>query len=183
MRRGLKHSSFMAGFTDSYLADLGRVVAAWAHVEMNFDMMFLGVVVMLGKGAGSANDPRFKMMGEAFERRIRAFRARIDELEMADADRKRIEKILDQLVQLRSERDAIAHARFSPKFVPGSGFVPDTGMALVKSWRNQKPHERKEITRQYLKKTFEKTHTLYWDLVELSLDQPWSPPIPRGLQP
>jgi hypothetical protein len=31
-------SSFMKGFSEAYLADLGRVVLAWSHIEAKFDI-------------------------------------------------------------------------------------------------------------------------------------------------
>ena len=53
----------MKGFTESYLADLGRVVTAWSHVEQLFSILFLSVVVMKGP-TGSMADPNVqKLMG------------------------------------------------------------------------------------------------------------------------
>ena len=36
-------SSFMKGFSEAYLADLGRIIAAWSHIEQQFDMLFLSL--------------------------------------------------------------------------------------------------------------------------------------------
>lgn len=172
--RDLKNSSFMAGFTESYLADVGRIVAGWSHVEGHFDILFLSVVVMLGAPSGSMKDPRVRLLGHTFLSRVRQFRERLGELELSDEDQKTIYRILSQLVQLRSERDEIAHALLSPAFDPNKGISPDAAVALVKSWRNEKPPEFKPIDQARLKKTFDKIHSLYWDLVDLSLRRPWS---------
>jgi len=172
--RDLKNSSFMAGFTESYLADVGRIVAGWSHVEGHFDILFLSVVVMRGAPSGSMKDPRVKLLGHTFLSRVRQFRERLGELKLSDEDRKAIDKVLSQLVQLRSERDEIAHALLSPVFDPTKGISPDAAVALIKSWRNEKPHEFKPVSQTRLKKTFEKIHALYWDLFDLSLRRPWS---------
>ena len=173
-KRDLKNSSFMAGFDESYLADVGRVIAAWSHVEAQFDILFLSVVVMLGAPSGSMKDPRVKLLGEGFKNRVARFRKHIDAFELSDEAAKAMDRVLSQLVILRFERDEVAHAVFSPMFNPDVGISPDTALALVKSWRNEKPHVFKPVSQDHLKKTFEKIHSLYWDLFDLSLGRPWS---------
>ena len=100
----VEHSSFMKGISESYLADLGKVIASWSHVESQFDILFLSLVVMQ-KSSGSMQNPRVKMMGDNFKSRIKAFRARIKELELTEELTKDLKMILDQLLQCRKERD------------------------------------------------------------------------------
>ena len=60
-------SSFMAGISEAYLADLGRVVAAWAHVEHSFLIHFLRDVAMHHASSKSLKDPFVvELMGRSF---------------------------------------------------------------------------------------------------------------------
>ncbi|HEY7977809.1 MAG TPA: hypothetical protein VID67_06420 [Rhizomicrobium sp.] len=178
-KRDLANSSFMAGFTESYLADIGRIIAAWSHVEQQFDLLFLSVVVMENKGRGSMKDPRVKMMGEAFERRIRRFREAVIKPNFPEKTTKALETTLGRLTQLRTERDTLAHATFGLFITPERKIDPERAMATIKSWRNEKEHEMRPITQAYLKKTFSKIHALYWEMFDLSLQRPWSVQPPR----
>lgn len=168
------NSSFMKGFTESYLADLGRVVAAWSHVEQQFLMLFLSVVVMKGP-SGSMSDPNVqKQMGFSFDRQLKSFRDRLKELDISRESIDATTKILDRLSTLRKQRDEIAHSAFnlSMKQTPPDQIVnsQDESIALYKSWKSSKPAEFKKVKQKYLQELFDKIHLLYWDLFELSLD-------------
>lgn len=177
-------SSFMIGFSESYLADLGRVIAAWSHIESQFDLLFLSLVVMRGKSSGSMSDPRVnKLMGMAFERRLKEFRTRLEELELSDDSRVKLDRTLSQLMTLRRKRDEIAHSVWSPSIDPNFQFKPNTAMALFKSWRNSKPHEWNTVAQKSLKATFGKMSALFWDLVRLSLDPELRAQRPRQPSP
>jgi hypothetical protein len=53
---------------------------AWSHIEAQFDILFLYLVVMRGKKSGSMSGPRVKqMMGDRFNDRLTAFRNRVAE--------------------------------------------------------------------------------------------------------
>lgn len=162
------HSSFMMGISEAYLADLGRVIASWSHVESQFDILFLSLVVMQ-RASGSMKDQNMEMMGLAFKRRIRLFRDRIEELELTTEKTKRLKTILDQLSQSRTQRDEIAHAVWNPAIKKGH-FVEDEASLLYKSWKKSKEFEFKIMTQARLKTMFQTIHALFWDLVEVSLD-------------
>jgi hypothetical protein len=164
-----KQSSFMKMFSEPYLADLGRVVAAWSHVEFQFNLLFLSVVVMQGASSGSMTNPRVRMLGLEFKRRIEAFRERMGELDVPPDIQKDVEKALSQLGNLRNERDAIAHSVFDPHVNPDGTLSGDVARALVKSWKNQKPIEEKTLSQKRLKKIFQQIDALYWDLSSLHL--------------
>src|SRR5262245_28972970 len=101
-------SSFMAGFSESYLADLGRVVAAWSQVENQFHLLFLSVVVMRGASSGQLKTDRVrKLMGLSLDRQLREFRQRLDELQVSRSARARYETVFSQLDSLRNERDHV----------------------------------------------------------------------------
>ena len=169
-----EHSSFMKGFTESYLADLGRVVAAWSHVEQQFSMLFLSVVVMKGP-LGSMSDPNVqKLMRLSFERQLKKFRARLKELDITDESIDATIRLLDRLSTLRKQRDEVAHAVFSlsiKRISPDQIVISqDESVALFKSWKNTKPAEFKQVKQSHLKELFENIHLLYWDLFKLSFD-------------
>lgn len=164
----------MKGFTESYLADLGRVVAAWSHVEQKFSMLFLSVVVMKGP-SGSMSEPNVqKLMGLSFDRQLKEFRARLKELDITDTSIDATTRLLDGLSMLKKQRDEVAHAVFSLSIEQISpdqiAISQDESVALVKSWKNAKPAEFREVKQSHLKELFEKIHLLYWDLFERSLD-------------
>lgn len=168
------NSSFMKGFTESYLADLGRVIAAWSHVELQFLMLFLSVVVMKAPRGSMSNPNVQKLMGLSFDRQLQAFRVRLKELDIAERSEESVKRILDRLSTLRKQRDEVAHSIFnlSMKQVSPDQIVvsQDESTALFKSWKSQKPAEFKQVKQSHLKELFEKLHLLYGDLIELSLD-------------
>jgi len=173
----MENSSFMQGFTESYLADLGRVVAAWSHVEHLFSILFLSVVVMKGP-SGSMADPTIqKLMGLPFGRKLKAFRARLKELVISDETLTHTSRILDQLLTLSRQRNEIAHSVWNLSIKQQSPnkieIVHDEAVTLYKSWEKGNPTELKfkTVKQNHLKEIFEKIHALYWDLVQLSLDQ------------
>jgi hypothetical protein len=178
------HSSFVVGFSESYLADLGRVVVAWSHLEMSFDMLYLSLVVMRGAKSGSMSEPRVPtFMGKGFKHRVEDFRRRLSEIELPDATRVKATKILDGLVTMRNERDEIAHSQFTPKVTADMQLAEDSAIALFKSWRNQKPHTFKEVRQGRLKKLFQRIDTLYWELHSLALDPQLRAQTPRHSSP
>jgi hypothetical protein len=163
-------SYFMQGFSEAYLADLGRVVAAWAHVEFHFDLLFLSLVVMRGKSSGSMSDPRVKQMGDRFKDKLAAFRDRIAELDLPDGTRKNIESTLNKLETLRNKRDWVAHSQWQPDLIIGQ-VGQTTATALFKSWKNAKPPEFFfSVPQEELKKIFRRISGLFSDLLDLSLD-------------
>ena len=168
------NSSFMKGFTESYLADLGRVVAAWSHVEQQFLMLFLSVVVMKSPKGSMSNPNVQKLMGLSFDRQLKAFRDRLKELDIAEKSAEAVKRILDRLPTLRKQRDEVAHSAFSLSIIQLSPdqivISQDESTTLFKSWKSQKPAEFKQVKPSHLKELFEKIHLLYWNLVELSLD-------------
>lgn len=168
------NSSFMKGFTESYLADLGRVVAAWSHVEQQFLMLFLSVVVMKGPSGSMSNPNVRKLMGLSFDRQLKAFRARLKELNIADKSIDAATRVLDRLSTLRKQRDEVAHSVFSLSIKQVTSdqiaISQDESVALFKSWKNSKPAEFKKVKQSHLQELFEKIHLLYWDLLELSFD-------------
>jgi uncharacterized protein YdhG (YjbR/CyaY superfamily) len=168
------NSSFMKGFTESYLADLGRVVAAWSHVEQQFLMLFLSVVVMKSPKGSMSNPNVQKLMGLSFDRQLKAFRDRLKELDIAEKSAEAVKRILDRLPTLRKQRDEVAHSAFSLSIIQLSPdqivISQDESTTLFKSWKSQKPAEFKQVKQSHLKELFEKIHLLYWNLVELSLD-------------
>jgi hypothetical protein len=172
-------SSFMKQLSESYLADLGRIVAAWSHIESQFDMLFLSLVVMRGKSSGSMSDPQVKLMGQDFKRRVAAFRNRIDGLERPEDTRKAVGKALSQLQTLRNERDQASHSIWNAHLNEEGGLTPDSATALFKSWKNSKPFEQSTIPQEKLKGTFQKMDALYWDLVKLSLNSDLRAQRPR----
>jgi hypothetical protein len=162
-------SSFMQGFSEAYLADLGRVVAAWARVEFQFDLLFLSLVVMRGKSSGSMSDPRVKHMGDRFKDKLAAFRDRIAELDLPEKTRKKIESTLNKLETLRNKRDWVAHSQWSPNLVIGQ-VGQTSATALFKSWKNQKPPAFFSVRQEELKKIFRRIAALFSDLLDLLLD-------------
>ena len=164
----------MRGFTESYLADLGRVVAAWSHVEQQFLMLFLSVVVMKSHTGSMSNPNVQKLMGLSFDRQLKAFRERMKELDISDKTIDSTTRILDRLSTLRKQRDEVAHSVFSLSIkqdAPDKIVISqDESVALFKSWKNSKPAEFKQVKQSHLKELFEKIHLLYWNLFELSLD-------------
>jgi len=169
-----EQSSFMKGIAKSYLADLGRAVAAWSHVEHQFSMLFLSVVVMKGPTGSMSNPNVQKLMGLSFDRQLKAFRERLKELDISEESITATTRILDRLLTLKKQRDEIAHSvwnlsikQLSPNQIE---IVQDEAIALYKSWKNTKPAEFKPVKQNHLQELFEKIHLLYWDLIELSLD-------------
>jgi hypothetical protein len=132
-------SNFMKGFSDAFLADLGRVVAAWAHVEQQFHILLLSVVVFHGQ-SGSIDSPRVaRIMGNSLNKQVRAFKDRLDELELSDQTRKNTTATLDRLIALRRARDEVAHASWNVSIrVSDDGRMelrPNEALRLFKSWK------------------------------------------------
>jgi hypothetical protein len=167
----LDHSSFMKGLTESYLADLGRIVAAWSQVESQFDILYLSYVVMRGASSGSLSDPKVsKLMGLSFDRRIKNMRDRISELKLPKDSIDAVLKILDQLLTLRRERDVVAHSVWTPAIDENQQFSTTKGAALYKSWKNKNPYKSTVVEQNRLNEIFERIHSLFWELVDLSLN-------------
>jgi hypothetical protein len=166
-----EQSSFMKGFTESYLADLGRVVAAWSHVEHQFSMLFLSVVVMKGPTGSMSNPNVPKLMGLSLDRQLKAFRERLQELDISEQSINVTTRILDRLLTLKKQRDEVAHSVWNLSIKQLSSnqieIAQDEAVALYKSWKNTKPAEFKPVKQNQL---FEKIHLLYWDLFDLGLD-------------
>lgn len=164
----------MKGFTESYLADFGRVIVAWSHVEQQFHNLFLSVVVMKGPTGSMANPAVRKLMGLSFDRQLKKFRDRLKELDIPETSAKAAEHVLDRLLTLKKQRDEIAHSalNLSIEQVSPDQFIvaKDKTIALQKSWKNSKPAEFKPLKQSDLKNLFDKIHVLYWDLFKLSLD-------------
>jgi hypothetical protein len=171
-------SSFMKGFSEPYLADLGRVVAAWSHVEFQFDMLFLSLVVFKGAASGSMSNPDVVKMGQGFKTRLKLFRQRIEELDIPPDTYRAVDKALNELGRLRSNRDEFAHSQLSLR-IENNQISQDAAQSIFKSWKNQKPHEFGVITQQRLKETFQKMEALYWELHELLLSEPLRAQRPR----
>jgi hypothetical protein len=169
-----ENASFMKGFTESYLADLGRVVAAWSHVEHQFSMLFLSVVVMKGPSGSMSNPNIQELMGLSFGRQLQAFRRRLKELDISEESIKRTTCILDRLLTLRRQRDEVAHSVWNLSIKQSSSnqieIVQDEAVAIFKSWKSTKPEEFKSVQQKHLQELFEKIHRLYWELFELSID-------------
>lgn len=164
-------SSFMRSLPAEVLTEIGRVIGAWAHIEQKFDLVYLSLIVMQSKGSGRMDDPRVAMMGAAFERRVREFRAFVDASAWPSEEKTKWDRTLSQLVSLRRKRDFLAHGVMSP-ILPNSGSVLQDAIGLVfKSWRNKKPHEEAKVTLQDLQRTFERMDRLYWSLFDLSLER------------
>src|SRR5437762_3083523 len=99
---------------DTYLADLGRVVAAWSHVESQFHLFYLSIVVMRGQ-AGSLREKQVQdLMGLPLERQLRKFRERLNEIDLSNDTRAKIDNVFSRLSTLKLERDKVAHSQWTP---------------------------------------------------------------------
>lgn len=166
----VSNSSFMLGFSNDYLAEIGKVIVSWSHVEQQFALLFLSLVVMRGQSQGNLANPRVsKLMGAPFKVRIEGFRDRIRELKLSADKRNEVEEILDKLLILRTERDKLAHAVFSP-FLEEPYFADDKASALYKSWKNQKPFNQETVRLSRITSIFDRIHTLFWELNRLQLE-------------
>ena len=163
----VQRSPFMS---DSFLADLGRAIAAWSRVEHQFDLHFLSLVVMQGRPSGSLREPQVNLlMGLSFSRRIKIYRDTIGECELPEEKLKNVKQILDRLLKARKERDEIAHAQIDP-IIDGTRILTDEARLLYISWKSQRGFQQKNLTQQYLKSFITRLETLYWDSVAHSLD-------------
>lgn len=174
-----RHSGFMKGFSEAYLADLGRVIAAWSHIEGLFNFLFVSLVVDRGRNQASTLDRELTKVGQSFNRRINMFRERLAELELAPELRAKALKLLDRLMKLRDERDEVAHSLWTPFLSEEGEYMPDKARAYFKSWRNSKPGEWNIVSQERLKEAFEKMAAVLWDLDELSLDEELHAQRPR----
>jgi len=164
------HTSFMQGFSESYLADIGRIIGAWSHCEFVFHIIFLSRVAMKGAPSGSTKHPEVvKLMGLSLDRQVRAFREHIEVKKAPQAYVEHAHKLLERVIQLRSERDEIAHSAFQGSF-RGDEQLGNVAIGVYKSWKNTKEIEFNEVTQESLKKSFEKMHALYWDLNDFLID-------------
>lgn len=167
-------SSLLVGISESYLADLGRVIAAWSKVEQNFQILFLSIVVMRGKSSGSLLAERERvigLMGQGLKRQLGDFRKRLEELELTDEKRRQFDRVLSRLDTLRNERDIVAHGQWHAVFGEDHQLDPSKSVAIIKSWKNLDDFEWKSVPQARLKEIFERIEALYWDLFDLSLDQ------------
>jgi hypothetical protein len=174
-------SGFMR-LPEPVLTEIGRVIGAWSHIEQQFDMIYLGAVVMEERGRGPLSDPRVKMMGTGFERRVRELREHLTSQAYGQANAQRWDRALSQLISLRRKRDILAHGRLSlSTTMEGDALrVADDAVSIVfKSWRNAKPHMTARVKLQDLKRTFERMERLFWDLHDLGFLRP----IPRRDEP
>lgn len=168
----LENSSFLKGFSESYLAELGRIIVGWSHVESQLDILYLSFVVMRGASTGSMSDPRVsELMGASFDRRIRNFRKRLGELDLDEDKLNDMYRTLDQLLTLRRERDKVAHAVWTPVFDKDLQLRDDRSHSLYKSWKNLKPHDVSIVRQDRLCEIFGRIHALFWKLVQVSLDR------------
>ena len=119
----VQNSSFMVGLSDSFLGDLGKVIAAWSHVEWKFDLLFLSLVVMQ-KSSGSMKDPRVKLMKLPFKDRLNRFLDRLKELDLESEKMNNLESLAAHLLDCQQERNKIAHAGWYPAMDRGQ-FVED----------------------------------------------------------
>lgn len=159
------------------LTELGRVVAAWSHVENTFDMIYLGRIVMRDTGRVHRMDPIVKQMGQAFERRVGELRKYFkDHPDFSPMAKIAWDRALSQLISLRRKRDFLAHGMMGPAIGPDFNTVPDAMTIIFKSWRNQKETEFVTIKLAGLRKTFERMHRLFWDLQKLILSQDYNLP-------
>lgn len=157
-------SSFMKGFSEAYLADLGRIIAAWSHIEQQFDMLFLSLVVFRDKSSGSTKTPEFqKLMGGRFSDRLTMLRNRSAQMDLSEETMRETDAVLSQLDTLRNERDRIAHSVWSPTLDD-----PEAAQAVFKSWKNQKEHEWKLVEQDRLREIFGRMEDLFWRLFKLS---------------
>lgn len=164
------------GFSESYLADIGRVIVLWSQAEHHFLLVFLGFYVMEGKSSGSLKDPRIKYMGLPLNKQIQAFKERLVELKTPEPHLRKVTKILDRTLKLRGERDKVAHTLWQAEavLVDGKHILDQTQVhSISKSWRNSKPHESEMIKQGDLQKISRKIHSLRQDLIQLTLDETW----------
>lgn len=177
-----KLSNFLQGLSESYLADLGRVVAAWSHVESQFQILYLSLVVMRGASSGNLNTQRVRdLMGLSLERQLREFRSRLDELKCAGPVRVKYERIFNQLDTLRNERDQVAHSMWQPVVTEDMQLSSNEGVALFKSWKNSKHYAEKSVKQERLIEIVERMEALFWQLGDLSLAKNQDfPPQPKS---
>ena len=172
----------MVGISEAYLADLGRVVAAWSHVESQFHLLYLSMVVMRGAPTGQMNTKRARdLMGLSLERQLREFRVRLDEMTCTPATREKYERIFNQLVTLRNERDRVAHSQWTPHIEKTHQLTisPAKAVALSKSWKNFDPHLWTIVPQEKLKDIFERIEVLFWNLSDLQLQKSSDFPPPQ----
>ena len=168
--RDLSLSSFMVGISDAYLADIGRVVAGWGHVEAWFDVLAYREV----RRDGEASTAHVSL-GKPFGTRVNEFRKRLAKYNLASDKAKRVEAILTSLVVTKRERDDVAHTMWSPQIIesgPGSiAMSPDTAISVFQKLRSASPSTSMTPTHQKaLQDLFQKIHGLFWDLNSLLLE-------------
>ena len=164
----VEHFNFMVGVPESYLADLARVIVIWSHVEDSFDMLFLSLVVMKGRGSGSMKDPDVVQMGYGFQRRVKLFRQRVNELELTKERKAYLKTILDHLLEYRKKRDEIAHALWGPAMKNGQ-IATDEASLVYKSWHNSKEYEFKTMPQSQLGELYQSVSALFTELFYIHL--------------
>lgn len=165
------NSSFMQGFSDQYLAELGRVIGSWAHIEQSFIVSMM-VSVLIHKHPHAKEDgPEARaILGAGLKEQANLYRQFMREKKFTDERIKDGERLLSRIVNAREDRDAVAHWPLTPDI--GESFPSDTGQGFYKSWKKIQNAEHKEVTIERLKEIFGKMHYLYWDLHDFVLGQP-----------
>ena len=149
------------------LAEIGRVITAWSHIEFSFDMIYLQVVVAQGGGMAK-DDPRWKLMGAAFERRVRELREILPSQSFSPENLVKFDRALSQLISLRRKRDLLSHGVINPSNVSGSlENEVEAVQIMFKSWRNSKDHLVFRLTLSDLQQTSGRMTRLYNDLISL----------------
>lgn len=171
-----RQSSFMRGFSESYLADLGRVIAAWSAVEQSFLTLFLSFVVMRGARSGSLRNERVKtLMGAGLKEQVNDFKQRLKELDITPQKLSAAISTLDRVHTLRGERDRVAHSVFTLSLEDSDDgqvrFAQDEAIATFISWKKDfTGHDVRPLKQTKLKDIFERMDSLYWELANFSLD-------------
>ena len=162
-------------FSESFLADIGRVIAGWSYLESNFDVLFLSKVVMRRKepsGLKVLEDPEVqRQMTRRFSDRVKALRKYYAGAKFTKEDQKHVQRILDQLLECRRERAEIAHSQISPTINMGE-IYSDEATLITKSWKNDKEFEIKSLTKERLQGMFETMNALTMDMFNLAFDKP-----------
>jgi len=164
-------SSFMRGLSEPFLADLGRVVAAWSIVEHDLDILFLRHVV---RPSSKIAQDELRPMTLPFDKKMHAFKKRIAEMNLPVTLLKRVTSTLDKASTLRKERDKIAHSLWNISLKPSqSGMLieQDVGVRMYQSWRKLlASQETREVTTEELREIFGRIHHLWFHLLILSLE-------------
>jgi len=169
IRKGKEfNSSFMSGFTESFLADIGQVIMAWSQVEEQFNLLYLSAIVMEDKGTGSMSNPRIVKMRYSFKNRVRIYRQYIRTLSLSD---ERKQEMLDTMTELKkcyNERNQLAHSQFSIRFDENKIDITQA-TKISTNWKNYKGTDFSTTSQEQIQQLFEKIHALFWNLHEIAL--------------